>query len=280
MAIQDDNTILSKGDLKAYHQKILPYLGGNMMMSTNVSDHYSTDEKVVGVWTDGKPLYQKTIVKNNTRITEITAHGIPDIENIAKVEILFNNRGVFQHSTNALIYNNPSDGIGFAVTVDATNIYIKNVEGAGTSWDADTNRTWYFILNYTKTTDAAGSGTTTPGAYDINFPNTWKANTEIYFGNGLYGYRAKGTCSIAQGNSADVTYVPATAGTRIRGYGGYFGNSNANTSLGPFYADTSSALISGNWNKGSSNNLNLRFINISWGAAIITEYDVWVTYTK
>ena len=134
MAIQDDNTILSKGDLKAYHQKILPYLGGNMMMSTNVSDHYSTDEKVVGVWTDGKPLYQKTIVKNNTRITEITAHGIPDIENIAKVEILFNNRGVFQHSTNALIYNNPSDGIGFAVTVDATNIYIKNVEGAGNSW--------------------------------------------------------------------------------------------------------------------------------------------------
>ena len=68
MAIQDDNTILSKADLKAYHQKILPYLGGNMMMSTNVSDSYSTDEKVVGVWLDGKPLYQKTFattVPNN-----------------------------------------------------------------------------------------------------------------------------------------------------------------------------------------------------------------------
>ena len=60
MAIQNDNTILCKGDLKAYHEKILPYLGGNFMLGTNVSDYYSTDEKIVGVWTNGKPIYKKT----------------------------------------------------------------------------------------------------------------------------------------------------------------------------------------------------------------------------
>ena len=34
MAIQDDKTLLCKGDLKAYHESISPYLGGNLMLGT------------------------------------------------------------------------------------------------------------------------------------------------------------------------------------------------------------------------------------------------------
>lgn len=50
MAIQNDNTLVTKGDLKnLYSNKILPYLGGNFALATNVSDYYSTDEKLVGL---------------------------------------------------------------------------------------------------------------------------------------------------------------------------------------------------------------------------------------
>lgn len=32
------------------------------LMLSKTSDNYSTEERVVGTWTDGKPLYQKTII--------------------------------------------------------------------------------------------------------------------------------------------------------------------------------------------------------------------------
>lgn len=50
MAIQNDNTLVTKGDLKAlYSDKIAPYLGANLALKTNVSDYYLTTEKIVGV---------------------------------------------------------------------------------------------------------------------------------------------------------------------------------------------------------------------------------------
>lgn len=87
MAIQDDKTILSKADLKEYHNRILPYLGGNLMMSTNNSDYYSTDEKVVGVWIDGKPLYQKTVACGTLPSNNVssTAHGISNLDKVVGI---------------------------------------------------------------------------------------------------------------------------------------------------------------------------------------------------
>ncbi len=50
MAVQNDNTIVTKGDLKTlFSDKIAPYLGQNLTLRTNVSDYYSTTEKIVGV---------------------------------------------------------------------------------------------------------------------------------------------------------------------------------------------------------------------------------------
>ena len=65
MAVKDDNTLITKGDLKKFYSKILPYMGGNYVFNTlGTKDYYSEDEKVIGVWTDGKPVYQKTFLGN------------------------------------------------------------------------------------------------------------------------------------------------------------------------------------------------------------------------
>ena len=100
MAIQSDETLVTKGDLKTlYTDKILPYLGGNMMMQTGVSDYYSEDEKVVGIWTDGKPVYQKTIV-TNTGSSGNTTYSIASW-NIDKI---INYNGVIEQIVNEKYY--------------------------------------------------------------------------------------------------------------------------------------------------------------------------------
>jgi len=191
MAIQDDNTVLCKGDLKAYHEKILPYLGGNFMLGTNVSDYYSEDEKIVGIFTDGKPIYQKTIISTTPNSTN-TQGVIANLSswNIDKVVDI---KGCF---------NDSQDGSNAWMTINyylqANNYAMVHLNGSHIltmqiGWSTHVNKPLYITLLYTKTTDAANSAVTTPGCYDINFPNTWPENKEIYFGNGLYGQRFTGT---------------------------------------------------------------------------------------
>lgn len=262
MAVQNDNTILNKGDLKAYHQKILPFLGGNYMMSTNVSDYYSTDEKVVGVWTNGKPIYQKTVFVNQnlaanagyaltaiTGIDEIVSHkykmawqsltsGVERVIDDAWTDLTSGYTDIFLHNG---------------------NVELRNTFAMGLFW---------ITVQYTKTADAAGSGVTTPGAYDINFPNTWKENTEIYFGNGLYGKRYTGT--ITPTTTLSVYQIDASFNNSwmIKNCGGWFSRGCAlnacNTNLAyMLYATSGTLNIQAKDSTSSGSN-----------------YDIWITYTK
>ena len=117
---------------------------------------YSTEEREIGVWTDGKPLYEKTInfgaMPNNT--TKQVAH------NIANVNHIWVAGGWAENSVNgftnllALATNNTTTN--WYVGVDATNVQAQ-------TWsDRSSYATCYVVLRYTKTTDAAGSGTWTP----------------------------------------------------------------------------------------------------------------------
>ena len=48
MAIQNDNTVVTKGDLKAlYSNKIAPYLGANLALKTRTGDYYMQDEEIL-----------------------------------------------------------------------------------------------------------------------------------------------------------------------------------------------------------------------------------------
>ncbi len=272
MAIQDDNTIVTKGDLKAlYTDKIAPYLGANMMMSTNNSDYYSTDEKVVGVWMDGKPLYQKTFTGSTASSAynwvQVPIGASIDFARLVDLTILAGGGG----GTNATVdFFYPSVGEDLSAYARAvvwtdreTSATSKNRLGIYTKFSGAIP--YVATIQYTKTTDAAGSATTTPGAYDINFPNTWPENTEIFFGNGLYGYRKTGS-----GSGVGPTNIGAFGGLTKNGHlmshGGHLQASNG-----------------GNWDTGyfAVEIDNTVTIDQTWSTGSISfTYNLWVTYTK
>ena len=106
---------------------------------------YSTDEKMIGYWIDGKPLYRKTVttvVVNGS----ISGTSIENIEHCKSIQWSFkntNNHGV----TGSPTYN------GANMYYDYPNLIIRG-EGFA-AWAI--NQVVHIIIEYTKTTDQGGS---------------------------------------------------------------------------------------------------------------------------
>ena len=117
---------------------------------------YSTEEREIGVWTDGKPLYEKTIdcgaLPNNT--TKTVSHGISNFEHMVGYS------GVaFMPNINDIpipFVHNASLGDNVCFFIDSSEITLR------TSSDKSGYTASYITLRYTKTTDTAGSGSWTP----------------------------------------------------------------------------------------------------------------------
>ena len=116
-------------------------------------DIYTTDERVVGRWIDGRPIYKKVVVYHNSETigvkngttTILIPHEITNLGLVVNNKILNrdnyivplttgDNNGTFQNTTG--IYQVSSTNIQLRITND--------------TW-SPTN--WFFILKYTKTTD-------------------------------------------------------------------------------------------------------------------------------
>lgn len=129
-----------------------PQTGGVIYLPTI----YSEEEREVGVWTDGKPLYQKTIdcgVAPSQSQVKSVAHNISNIEFIVD----FNGFGRRGSDGATLFIPNISRGnvnSQTSISVNTTNVNINN----GSSSDLNANYNVYVTLQYTKTTDTAGSG--------------------------------------------------------------------------------------------------------------------------
>lgn len=114
--------------------------GGSVMMS----DYYSTDERVVGRWTDGKPLYQKTYIFSSS--------------------IVINNQGVSiaSYIDNLSEYDMVVDAIGYGIGSSSTWCDRIYLDSTGRAWCAEGMTAHRATIQYTKTTDTAGTGPT-PG---------------------------------------------------------------------------------------------------------------------
>ena len=74
MALTNDQ--ITAQNFKDFYGQIRPYLNGNVPTFANTfskSDLYSTDEQLVGRWVNGKPIYQKTFIKENISISANTS---------------------------------------------------------------------------------------------------------------------------------------------------------------------------------------------------------------
>lgn len=138
---------------------------------------YSTTEREIGVWTDGKPLYEITLETdtqvplNNTSWTTIPWNNEPsDIDFLVSAEI-------------ARICPNTNATMRFTL-VDG---HIKGASLVADDYPAVSNLTERLVIRYTKTTDAPGSGIWTPQGVpavhystDERIVGTWIDGSPVY----------------------------------------------------------------------------------------------------
>lgn len=126
---------------------------------SNPSMVYSTTEKVVGKWTDGKPIYQKTFTGNAPSVTtDGTEENSGDIPIGATVATVIEGQCILSLTSGAnhplpLIVPNPTNNkVGRFCIYDnrAANKNTFRVYSNTTSWNTATYR---LTIRYTKTTD-------------------------------------------------------------------------------------------------------------------------------
>lgn len=112
---------------------------------------YSTEERVVGTWTDGRPVYQKCFSATNL------ATGLISIKhNISNLDILVNGYGSFVRNDNVkgiIPYISTTDiTYNFAINdINATTLYLTvGTKLTGSSLGI---KNAYIILEYTKSTN-------------------------------------------------------------------------------------------------------------------------------
>jgi len=162
-----ETKLATKADLKEMYDRMLPYMGGMPEMLANKfskGDLYSTDEKMIGQWTDGKPLYAKTFdvgaLPNNSYKSVST--GLTN-ENVKII------KGVATASWGAINLPHIAKETAYIVELSYENHSIK--VGTGTDRSSmDGSVTIY----YTKTTDSAISiGSDTDYSTDEKIVGTW-----------------------------------------------------------------------------------------------------------
>ena len=162
-------------------------------------DCYSTEEKQVGCWIDGKPLYQKSIINTGTDIvcngttwTSICSESwISDVDKIVWGCLT---RQAYSTSGAALV--TPCE---FQKNISNNTIQINPFRNMTFKSGA------YFTIQYTKTTDVAGSGLWTPsGSYAVHYSETEHVIGTWIDGKPLYEITIDGG-ALPNGTSKTIT---------------------------------------------------------------------------
>ena len=141
---------------------------------------YSDEEREIGVWRDGRPLYQKTVNFGNLPNAEgkDVAHGISNLDRIVAYSAVTKN----STGTTYLPMPRVSDQSQYINDIYFTNEYIHIHSMADRS-----AHSVFVTMQYTKTTDAPGSGIwTTQGALTHHYSANEKVIGTWIDGKPLY----------------------------------------------------------------------------------------------
>ena len=162
---------------------------------------YSTEERCIGVWKDGRPLYEKTVefgaLPNNT--TKTVSYNISDLDYFVKIQCVAHNQ-------------NGSRTIPFVDDAyKNADVLLDTISSSGTiriiAHTDLSSLTGEVTLQYVKTTDVAGSGTWTPqGVPSVHYSTEEQIIGTWINGETLYQKTYNVTFS---GNYFDVT-IPTT----------------------------------------------------------------------
>ena len=176
---------------------------------------YSDNERVIGVWRDNKPLYQKTFVKNST---DTSGAGVSfdvsalDIDTCVDV---FGTCDRIVTGVGTLIYpfNSYEDAslrtyVAYSKFNTCINFNIRFYVGESTS-------TQYITILYTKNSDVAGSGDwNTDGVPTVHYSTseqvigTWINSKPLYQKTVTFTAQSGGYQNVALGvSNADMMYI-------------------------------------------------------------------------
>lgn len=159
---------------------------------------YSEEEREVGVWTDGKPLYQKSLA-----VTLPSSNGVVCTFS-ANVDYMVD---IHYHGLDTSNFFNANSSYGsttFYYNKSNNSIYIDGHQ----SWMSGDSG--YFTFQYTKTTDQPGSGTWTPeGQLAHHYSTSEKIVGTWIDGSTLYERTQNGGISIS---ANDTWYDTAFTG--------------------------------------------------------------------
>ena len=140
-------------------------------------DCYSTEERMIGCWIDGKPLYQKTIdcgAFPNTTQKQVP-HNIADVDKIWVKEI----GGYVTNGTQFFVTNRATSPAQYSWDISASRTHIIVEDYANFSNDL----TAVVTVLYTKTIDTPGSGAWIPNG----MPATHYSTSEQIIGTWIDG---------------------------------------------------------------------------------------------
>lgn len=239
------NDQITAQNFKDFYTQIKPFLGGMpeiLANKFNRSDLYSTSEKIIGQWIDGKPLYQKTLTDFSQTYSQNTEYDISVGSNIDKLMV---QSGCIDIGTgnallplNCIIGGNESSSVYcFPSIVNHTaTLKLKSL-----GW----NFIGYVItIQYTKTTDSPVSiGSDTDYSTTEKIVGTW------IDGKPLYQKTFSGTWALAINETAVVGSISNVSSfIKYDGSGFVTGYSNEVRTLdglmGFAYMDTVSGNIS------------------------------------
>lgn len=213
MALTNDQ--ITAQNFKDFYEQIRPYLNGQVPTFANQfsrSDLYSTDEKIIGQWIDGKPIYQKTVscgaLPNNTE--KLVAHSISNIDRIISY---FGSaaKDTSPYATISMGYWGGTVEYSISVSVDNSNIHIY------TSSDRSSYKNAYVTIQYTKTTDSAIKvGTGTDYSTEEQIIGTWIDGKPLYQKTIDFGALPNNTTKSVNHNIQNIDYVVNLFGAAYR----------------------------------------------------------------
>ena len=196
MSLTNPKDVVTEERLSEFYGQILPYLGGMPEALANKfskSDLYSTDEKIVGCWTDGRPIYQKTVTgvtasgasPSSIKDTLVSIGAQLDWCMVTNFMLKTSSGAILPFNTTTLELNiEAAATLGIVVypmcnsaSSDANKLRVRN---SVTAW---CGCTFYATVQYTKTTDAANSfkyGNETDYSTDEKIVGTWIDGKPLY----------------------------------------------------------------------------------------------------
>ncbi len=193
MSLTNPNKPVTEARLKDFYDAILPYLGGMPEAIANKfskSDIYSTTEKMIGQWYDGKPIYQKVLVDTIPSTTEDGTEAVKFVSVGASVAQFVDILIIANKTTNATLIGDSTAVTGNSAT---NKIHIraygnpnaassnKNSVGLINSHLSNNSGTCYIVVKYTKTTDSTISiGDETDYSTTEKIIGTWIDGKPIY----------------------------------------------------------------------------------------------------